>query len=353
MATVYGVDNQIDGIVLEVLLRKHQKIRKTLGVSVPVPVDTTQVIEAIFEGLLLRRRDAQQLAFDEILRPQQEDLFRRWDAASDRQRRSRTVFAQESIRVEEVARELAEVRAAIGAGVDVVNFTREALIVHGATVTGEDPVHIDLRATPTALRDALGLTEVGEAFDARFELPVAEDVVHLNRTHPFVEALGAYVMNSALDPLLGGLARRAGTIRTRQIKTRTTLLLVRFRYHIITATAAEDPPLLAEDCQVLAFEGAPDQAHWLDGSTGERLMRATPDANVTAEQARESVRRVVEGMTHLIPQIELAARERGAALLDAHRRVRHSLHERTRGLRVEAVLPVDVLGIYVFLPVAS
>jgi hypothetical protein len=34
------VDNQIDGIVLDVLIRKHRTIRNSLGISVPVPIDT-------------------------------------------------------------------------------------------------------------------------------------------------------------------------------------------------------------------------------------------------------------------------------------------------------------------------
>ena len=40
----------------------------------------------------------------------------------------------------------------------------------------------------------------------------------------------------------------------------------------------------------------------------------------------------------------------GKALLNAHRRVRQSARERVRGLRVEPVLPPDVLGIFVLLP---
>mgnify|MGYP001159290362 FL=1 len=46
--TYYGVDNQIDGIVLRVLLRKHETIRTSLGISVPVPGNSEDVIEAIF-----------------------------------------------------------------------------------------------------------------------------------------------------------------------------------------------------------------------------------------------------------------------------------------------------------------
>src|SRR2546425_5730042 len=86
VVTFYGTDNQIDGIVLNVLLRKHRTIRNSLGISVPVPVDTNQVIEAVFEGLLLRERagsGSQVLlpGLEEFLRPQREELHRQWDAA--------------------------------------------------------------------------------------------------------------------------------------------------------------------------------------------------------------------------------------------------------------------------------
>ena len=37
--TLYGDDNGIDGIVLDVLIRKHRAIAKATGVAVPVPGD--------------------------------------------------------------------------------------------------------------------------------------------------------------------------------------------------------------------------------------------------------------------------------------------------------------------------
>ncbi|MER3411719.1 MAG: hypothetical protein C4305_05000, partial [Thermoleophilia bacterium] len=61
--TYFGRDNPIDGIVLDVLLKKHRTIRDSLGISVPVPVDSNAVLEAILEGLLIRGRDeAEQLS---------------------------------------------------------------------------------------------------------------------------------------------------------------------------------------------------------------------------------------------------------------------------------------------------
>ena len=52
--TYFGVDNQIDGIVLDVLLRKHKTIKSALGISVAVPGSSEDVIKALFEGMQLR-----------------------------------------------------------------------------------------------------------------------------------------------------------------------------------------------------------------------------------------------------------------------------------------------------------
>jgi superfamily II DNA/RNA helicase len=139
--TYYGTDNQIDGIVLDVLLRKHKTIRSSLGISVPVPVNTEQVIEAIFEGLLLRSKPTVMQdylpGFDEYIKPQKEDLFSKWEAASEREKRSRTLFAQETLKVDEVAKELQAAQAAVGSGVDVAGLHPEAFRTLGAAVSGD------------------------------------------------------------------------------------------------------------------------------------------------------------------------------------------------------------------------
>lgn len=52
--TIIGADNQIDEIVIRVLLRKHEAIRKQLGISVPVPDSANYVVEAVLAELLAR-----------------------------------------------------------------------------------------------------------------------------------------------------------------------------------------------------------------------------------------------------------------------------------------------------------
>ena len=78
--TYYGTDNAIDGVVLEVLLRKHRKIRGSLGISVPVPVDTERVMSAILHTALLRK-DSGQLRLD-LAQEDRLEVEIEWDAAA-------------------------------------------------------------------------------------------------------------------------------------------------------------------------------------------------------------------------------------------------------------------------------
>ena len=356
--TFYGSDNPVDGLVLSVLLRKHRTIRDSLGVSVPVPADSNQVLEAILEGLLLRGKpdeaiEGQLTLFEQdVVAPKRASLHRDWDLAAEREKRSRTVFAQQGIRADEVARELAATRAAIGSPAEVARFTVDALRACGAVVTEQDGGMVaDLSEAPRGLRDLLGLGDATE-LRGRFDLPVGKGEVHLSRTHPIVESLAAYVLDTALDPQQPerAAASRAGVVRTRAVERRTTLLLLRLRFDLVTRRQDVERRLLAEEARLVAFAGAPAAAEWLPEAAAERLLDATPDANVAPEQARHFLSRVIDGFDHLRPRLEEEARARAGALLEAYRRVREGA--RVTGVRyqVEPKLPVDVLGVYVFLP---
>jgi hypothetical protein len=61
------------------------------------------------------------------------------------------------------------------------------------------------------------------------------------------------------------------------------------------------------------------------------------------------VRRIVERADHLRPGLERIAAQRADQLADAHRRVRRAAGTAGRAM-VSAHLPVDVLGVYVYLP---
>jgi len=354
VVTLYGLDNQIDGIVLAVLLRKHRTIRDSLGISVPVPIDSNTVLEAILEGLLLRGRsddstvDQLELFERDVLRPQEALLHDEWDLAVERERRSRTVFAQETIDYLEVEREVIAAREAVGSGVDVQRFVSEALVRNGATVRQTNGVlDIDLGdLTSRALRDVVGLGD-RRSIRLRFDGPPKAGETLLGRTHPMVEGLAAYLTDTALDHEAAGVAKRAGVIRTGGVITRTTALLLRLRYELRSSRGSEQQ--LAEEICLVAFEGAFTAPHWLEDLRAAALVGAEPSVELAQEHRVRELERFTAGFEGLRPHLEAFAAERAAELRDAHDRVRTGARITGR-TTVEPQLPVDVLGAYIYLP---
>jgi superfamily II DNA or RNA helicase len=352
--TYYGRDNQIDGIVLDVLLRKHKSIRNELGVSVPVPADPNQVMEAIFEGLLLKKRDPKtqgELFPEAVVKARRDALHKEWQEAANREKLSQTVYAQYSIKVDEVGRELQAIQGAIGSWVDVQRFVADVLRASDAVVGERDgSIHVDLKGSAPAIREAIGEEK---SFDARFELPVPEGVTYLQRTHPVVERLANHVLSTALDPQAGkAIARRSGVIQTNAVPKRTTLLLVRFRFHILTKQNNVEWPLLAEDCLVLGFRGTPQNAEWLMPKEAEALLDSVPSGNVCEDNARYYLGQVLDGqgMAALLPVLGKTAEERGAELVDAHKRVRESSKAKGVSHRIQVAGAPDLLGVFLLLP---
>jgi len=279
---------------------------------------------------------------------ERDELHAEWENVSERESRSRTLFAQETIKPDAVARELQAVQIAIGRGSDVQWFLTEAVRAYGGTVAGGDTVEVDPRELPLVVRD---LMPSADSFAARFELPVTGDQIYLNRAHSAIEGLTSFVLESALDSGETAVARRAGVIRTASIARRTTLLLVRMRFSLKTQRAGVLHEALAEDLRLLAFEGAPDNAQWLDDDAAEALLAARPEGNVAPGQAESFLRKVIDGFDALLPTLDEAANARAEALLESHLRVREASRAGGRKPVVEPFLPVDVLGLYVYLPV--
>lgn len=353
--TFYGANSPIDGIVLEVLLRKHQRIRKTLGVAVPVPTDSASVIDAILEGLITRGQSGEnafeQLSLDIGAREADQRLDLEWQAAAERERKTRTLYAQHTISPDEVRRELIATREATGAGIEVRVFLTTALKAYGATITEgrRGTLTANMAETPLALREAIGLPAGKDALEI-----LRDEQLTLERTDPTVQAVAAHT----LDQALGGdaahrVAARCAVIRTRAVSQRTSLLLVRMRFHLTLRLAGRpDCQLLAEDADILAFTGQPDHPTWLDGPDAEALLAAKPGMNTAHEQQVDFLRRLVGSLPQLSPDLDRIAGERAAALAETHARVREGSGARGR-VTVQAQLPVDILGAYVLLPAGN
>ena len=354
---LYGADNGIDGIVLDVLLRKHEQIRKALGISVPVPDRSDDVMQAILEGVLLREAPGEQLAFEGIGLDKRNDLHREWDSAVVRERQSRTKYRQAGIQPGEVARELAEMRASLGTAAETAEFTAEALRALGADITPlPDGFRAATGALPAGLSDAL---VPGHAQPLPFhrDLPVPPREAYLDRTDPNVAAIAQYVLESSLDAALPAPlrpARRCGVMRTSAVARRTTLLLVRFRMHLELPGRDDRRQIVAEDAQVLAYRGRAVEADWLSPAEVQDLLNAQPSGNVPPDQAIDFAERAVADLPLLLTRLDGLADAAADRLREDHIRVREASGQHVRRqLAVRAQKPADILGVYVYLPGAS
>jgi hypothetical protein len=220
---------------------------------------------------------------------------------------------------------------------------------HHATFSGQSPARITFKETPRALNELLRqAAHAEEGIKVRFELPIRDDELYLCRSHPVVEALSTYIMDTAFDSLsTESVAKRCGAIRSSKIKERTTCLLLRLRFDIIAASGNDEQTLLAEDSLIVAFTGSPTNANWLDSDAANALLQLAPDNNIAPDIARQHLRSILEDVAAIRPYLDDLARQRGEELLDSHQRVRV-----LRGVRhrVDPKLPLDILGLYVYLP---
>jgi hypothetical protein len=369
---LYGIDNPIDVRVLDVLLRKARSIQSTLGISVPLPVDSESVVETVVRSLFQEKVEQLGMFDDEPL-VQVDQLHRDWDRAAAREKESRSRFAQHAIKPEEVAQELYESDVVLGSPLTVATFVRDACARLGAPLEGkrlkakgkmqtpdaqEQPAfyHLPLASLPAMVRE-----RVGPAFAPKFgakppdEVPLGFDPalpegVHMvGRLHPLTEAFAEYLLDSALEEHGQQLwASRCGAMRSTDITRRTTLLLLRLRLLIETADRAM--PQLAEELIVAGFAGRPGNMIWLDEATARGLLDTAQSAgNLARNEQIETVRQALGWLPELEKDMHAIANARAVALLAAHRRVRQATH--TGRVTVTPNLPLDVLGMYVLLPV--
>ncbi|MFB6556093.1 MULTISPECIES: helicase-related protein [unclassified Streptomyces] len=405
VVTLYETDTGIDGIVLEVLIRKHRDIARQTGVALPVPDAGEGVLHALTRSLLLRGRPEavapDQLALDfgtdEELGRARDELHREWESAAERESKVPTKFAHSALRPQDVENELRALRQVLGDPRDTAVFTRESLAALRAPIrTGPRGAGFTVQADPLppGLRHALGIYDADDQVAAaarsgrasartvtkgrfrttggprelvfREDLPVPKGEQALVRTDPAVRAVARYVLDSALDPAIRDQdrpARRLGVIRTKVVDIYTVLLLARYRFKLSLPLKNSSRPkeLVAEDARVLAWR--PDDEggfEWLDDAETAALLAATPDGNVMPELRHRTMRRALGELE--LPEVRDHLRQHGQELADqlaaAHLRVREAAGERGRALgaaaarRITVTLagPADRLGVYVFVP---
>jgi superfamily II DNA or RNA helicase len=343
---LYGSDNKIDLAVLDVLIRKAVSIRKTLGITVPLPIDSSTIQTAIFKSLF-EQPSAQQLTLDlfQAGSPVAE-VHSRWDKAVDREKQSRTKFAQQSIKPGEIDTELQAANRILGSSEDVERFVRTACERLGNSLKREKKWWV-MATPPECLRSIVG----DKPLQMTFQSSPLDGVEYIGRNHPIVERLASFLLEETLTDKPNPTAVRCGYVITDRVKVRTNLLLLRLRHLIgdLDAGGTSTPPLMAEECIVAGFTGAPSNPQWLSPEAAlELLQSAEPTANANDGIKQREVKDLLDRYAELSPDLEVLARERAEELGDTYARIRSI----TKGKRsiVHPQMPMDLLGLLILTP---
>jgi superfamily II DNA or RNA helicase len=353
---IYGRDNPIDGIVLDVILRKIREIRRSIGITIPFPEDSKSVIDTIAHALLLnpdrkvrikKRDEHPEFDFEEFDEAKQAKLkiSQKLAEAEEREKTSRSIFAQNAIKAQEIEADLKEVDESIGDPKAVRDFVLSALAVVGAQLVAEKKGYKLFTANlPPALKSLL---PDGTTLPISFESPTPEGYLYFGRNHPFVEQLCQIMLaNSVLRH--SPRAARASVIRTREVKTKTTLLL--FRCRNVIAERKGTNKIIAEEMLVWGYRGSPSQKDFLTSNDAKVLLdTARASTNLTGEARTSFLQNELSQLPTLKDEFDKVAEERSKHLVEAHERFSQFMDQKQFQV-VYPVLPMDVLGVYVLLP---
>lgn len=352
---LYSPDSAIDGAVLEVILRKAERIRKATGVTVPLPDDRSAVTGALMNAVLLRKGRAQQLTLDFDLGRDAERMEIRWRNAEEGERRSRARFAQNALKPEEVAPEWQRWRDVLGGPDRVRRFVERAMSRLDAPLesVSSSLAKAHLGALPIVVKERLAARGLEGTIRLSFDASLASDAEIVTRNHPLTATIAEALLEASLDPNSTPTSPlgRVGAWPTASVESVTTILLLRLRFKL-TIHGRRERLLLVEEAGALAFEVSSTEATaageaalvMLDQSASGDLAPIARDRIVT--QARDRV------TTSFTAAIAAHAHDRANELARDHARVRAAGAGVPR-VSVEPVLPLDIIGLYVLLPANS
>ncbi|WP_420567695.1 DEAD/DEAH box helicase [Thalassovita sp.] len=346
---MFSPDSAIDGAVLDVILRKAEEIRKATGVTVPLPDERGPVTDALMSAMMLRRGGHKQLTLDLRLEDGTKVMEARWRDASENEKKSRARFAQNAMKPAEVAPEWDKVRSLLGSPEDTKLFIERAMSRFGVPLEKKRHIYIaHVHALQQTLKEKLEQRGLEKSVRLATAEPAPSGTSLLTRTHPLTASLAESLVEASLDqealPDLG--IGRVGAWPTTAVSAMTRVALLRVRYKL-TIHARKERLLLAEEAALVALQGTGVVA------TGEdvRNMLSTP---ATADLAAIARDRMINAAKADLPDLlngPLAdfVKQRAAELVEDHARLRAAAGSISR-VSVEAVLPPDVIGLFVLMP---
>ena len=352
---LFSPDNPIDGVVLDVLIRKAKQIYRDLGITVSVPANSESVAQAVVKALFENwSGNPEQLRLDLGDVDTVKALHFAWDREAEREKASRARFAQHAIKEEELKAELEATDAVLGDPEAVRGFVVHAAqrLRFGLENRGRyhllDPAHL-----PGGIKEKLGWQKPVKVV---FNSPPPEDVenaIVLGRNHPLVAFLAERIVGKAFLPASPEdfqEVARSGAAYTASVDRCTCLVLLRVRYRL---TRKNLPEQFAEEVLTTGFRAGVSSGNgklvWLEPNHPQTLalLEAKPVGNISPQEKRQRIERALQELGTTNDDLQSIADARAKELEASYERLKQQIG----GSRVQATAYApDVLGVYVLLP---
>lgn len=365
ISTLHSKNNIVDDIVLNVLYKKQDEIRKKLGVYLPIADNDSSLMETIMQRIFeakapIRRSYVEPSLFDndpEWKRQQELEIELSIKKMEENEKMSHTYFAHNTKQMDptRLKASLEEAKAVIGGVEDTRDFVIEELLHIGVTVHPDNLslcYSFQLLELPAQLHhyfqrnaNSKGVVRIS------FASPTPKHYMYIGRNHVFVEELSRAVVNDSVN---GGVlgACRALVMETSGIHKRTTILMMRVR-SVIRDKKVASRELVGEEMIFVGYQGKIDDEDFLTQDQAKQLfLQAHATGNLdmpTQKMLFDNSVKWIYTEEELRQHTDRIALERASHLVDSFAKYRTYLKASEYQV-AKPVLPMDVIAAYVFVP---
>lgn len=356
----YGKDNPMDQTVLKVLFEKAKRIKGRIGVSIPFPENSKEFMDAIFKAVLndakKKKESSGQLSlFDlEEFKSANTGMDKYFEETEKKEEVLRSMLAQESIHAQEIEEDLKRSDESVGNPEVVYSFVHDVMqdIYAKNTKTNDEECILNFAG--------LEIPETLSKFFKKhnsisFKAPVPEGTTYWGRNSDAVELLCEKVLAEATHHQQNNrFAARAAVVKSRNVSERTVIFLLRAR-HVIKDLKLDGSNMVAEEILTRGYRTV-SKSILTKEEVSDLMKNPAPAGDLSPEIQQRQLQRELDTIGEKQADFDAFAKERAELLIQEHERYYKALGEKRKSDRfkvVEPVIPLDVLGIYIFVPEAQ
>ena len=361
----YGKDNPMDQTVLKILYEKANNIKKDIGVSVPFPENSKEFMDTIFQAILNEARKKQEkdnyqgslFEIDEIVRCENavNSIF---EETKKKQEALHSLLAHDSIKAQEIEQDLKRTDEAVGKPEVVYSFVHDSMQELFGNNSKMDNKEYTLNFAGLNIPEQMQKFYRVKKTDYKtiaFKAPTPEHTIYWGRNSDAVEYLCQKVLSDSLHHGKNNVSvARAAVTSSKAVQERTVIYVLRAR-HVIRNQRVNVPDLVAEEILTRGYKTM-SKALLTEEEVNELMSNPQPGKDLAIELQQKQLERELSQIEDKREEFNSYALERAELLIAEHERYYKVLGDKKKSERfkvVEPVIPLDVLGIYIFLPEAK